>query len=220
MTRKTLTTGLFLVLFSATLLFGQNSFVPDDLSLGGGLEEMMEAFYNASSLPQQIIIVKMMDSVDSDEKYEYLRNILMEDLKGAELYGQVNNTAPEARKIAAESLAATGDIAYIDDYLYILQYDSDLDVRLAAAEAIGLIKDDSVVPVLVTLLETTYNHPDFSEADDDMYNDDLVCEGIITAMGIHGNPKYFTALLDVVTLRNHRSETIAAAWDAMALLQW
>lgn len=200
--------------------FAQNTYVPSDLALGGGLDELKAAFDSASSLQAQIIIAKMIAAVDSEDRYEVLRDIFMEDLKSADIYGMQDNVAPEARRIAIAEVGESGQLEYATDYISVLQYDDDVETRLSAAEALGKIKDDSIAPMLVTLLTTVYSHENFKENNDEMYNDDLVAEGIIIAMGEHGSPRYFTALLEVVTLQNHRDDTIDAAWNAMENLKW
>lgn len=211
---------LILSLVLTTGTFAQNTYVPENLSLGGGLEEMKAAFDSADSLQAQIIITKMIAALENDEKYDVLRDIFMEDLKSADVYGLQENVAPEARQVAIEKVGESGKLEYAEDYITVLQYDDDLETRLSAAEALGMIKDDSIAPMLVSLLETVYSHEDFDESVDEMYNDDLVAEGIIIAMGKHGAPRYFTALLEVVTLQNHRDDTIQAAWSAMEQLKW
>lgn len=197
-----------------------DTYVPNDLVLGGGLKELKDTFYKTQDLQQQIIIVKMITKSTDPKRFDVLMDIALWDLHGAETAGQSFNTAPEARLIALQTVGTTKDPKYAPGYLRILQFDANTDLRIQAAKNVAQITNDDMIQALINLVRHDYNYANFREDNTKQFNDDRVVEAIVKAMGDIGDPRFFPALLEVVTVRNHRNATVMAAWDAMEKLKW
>lgn len=206
--------------FGSAKIAKSDVYVPEDLKLEGGLKTLRDQFYATQEMQEQIIIVKMITKTTDKKKFDVLIDILMFELRGADIYGQAFNTAPEARLIALRTAASTKNEKYAEAYASVLKFDEITDIRIVAAEAIGDISGSIAIDKMINLVRYDYNHQNFRENNQKMYNDDRVVEAIAKAMGKRGNPKFFPALLQIVTKRNHREETINAAWVAMELLKW
>lgn len=215
---------MLLLLFLSPSAFGKISkstvYFPDDLTIGGGVNILRSLFYHTTDFNQQIIITKMIARNTQPERFDVLQEIATWDIKQANKYGQSFNTAPEAKLIAVENLAKSGNPKYLDSYISILKYDSNLDIAIAAAKAIPEMKDPKISEVLINLIRYDYNYSNFKEDDDKMYRDDRVVEAIVNTLGEIGDPKAFTALLQIVVQQNHRQATIKAAWAAIDKLKW
>lgn len=221
---KRLALGLAILMFAAgtarAAIAESDYYVPNDLVLGGGLKELKDTFYKTQDFAQQIIVVKMITKTTDPLRFDVLMDIALWDLRAAESLGQSFNTSPEARKIALEAVMATKEKKYASGYLRILQYDSNVDLRIIAANAVGMIQNDDMIQTLIQIVRNEYNYANFREDNTKMFNDDRVVEAIVKAMGNIGDPRFFPALLEVVSVRNHRNATIMAAWDAMEKLKW
>lgn len=197
-----------------------DAFVPDDLVLGGGLQTLKDSFYKTTDRQQQTIIVKMITKNTEPARFDVLMDIVTFDLRMADKYGQAFSTAPEARLIALNYIAEKKDPKYSETMVSIINFEREVEIRIAAARAIGMIGTSESVKSLVNMVRYNFNYPNFREDNDKMFKDDRVVEGICKAFGEIGDPLAFPALLEVVTKQNHRIQTIDAAWDAMNKLKW
>ncbi len=196
------------------------AYVPQNLKIEGGVEILRKLFYHTTDFNQQVVLTKMIVNNTQPERFDVLQEIATWDIKQANKYGQSFNTAPEAKLLAVENLAKSRNSKYLDSYISILKYDSNLDIAIAAARSIPQIKDPKISEVLINLIRYDYNYKNFKEDDQHMYRDDRVVEAIVNALGEIGDPKAFTALLQIVVQQNHRQATIKAAWAAIEKLKW
>ena len=223
---KRISTSLLsaLLLFVASMSFAKiqksTAYVPEDLKLGGGLGQLKTMFYKTTDPQQQIRLVKMITKNEQPERYDVLMDIATFDIRMADKYGQTFTTTPEARLIAINYVGDKKDPKYADTFASIITYDRNIDLRIAAAQALAKVGGKDAIKVLVGLIRYKYNYKNFREDNQKMYNDDLVVEGIVKALGDIGDPLAFPALLEIVTKQNHRDATIAAAWDAMNKIKW
>lgn len=194
--------------------------VPEHLKLGGGLEIMRTKFYQTKDFNQQVILVKMITKNQQEDRYLLLQDIALWPIRLADKYGEAKILDPEAWTIAINSLADSGKPEFSETLSSIVKNAGNPDVRIVAAKGLGKLKDPSVLKLLISLVRFQYNYSDFRENDEKMFQDDRVVQAIVETMGEIGDPKSFTALLEVVTKRNHRQATIQAAWDAMEKLKW
>jgi hypothetical protein len=195
-------------------------FVPDDLVLRGGLKTLHDQYYASKSHQEQTIIVEMITKNTEPLRFDVLMDIVMFDLRGADRYGQSEFTSPVARLTALKEVAKTGNDKYAPAYLSIVKFDGSVQIRIEASRALGKFKNDDVVNMIINLVRFDLNHPNFREDNEKMFNDNRVLEALVQSMGEIGNPRFFPALLQIVSKRNHREETIQAAWRAMEKLEW
>ncbi|NPV00329.1 MAG: HEAT repeat domain-containing protein [Brevinematales bacterium] len=210
--------------FVAALLFSANGFasdyVPEDLKIGGGnqsLETLKAQFFKTTDRDQQVIIVKMIAKHTSDEKYKVLAEITEFDIRTDKLG---NFCHPDAVQTALDAIILTKDPKFETTYFNILNKFDNTKVRMTAAKGLAMIGSPNMVPKLVNMVKNELNYANFREDNQKMVADDMVVEAIITALGDIGDPRAFPALLQVVTLQNHRFQTIQAAWAAMEKIQW
>ncbi|OHD56462.1 MAG: hypothetical protein A2014_05060 [Spirochaetes bacterium GWF1_49_6] len=210
--------------FIAVLLFTANGFasdyVPEDLKIGGGnqsLETLKAQFFKTTDRDQQVIIVKMIAKHTSDEKYKVLAEIAEFDIRTDKLG---NFCHPDAVQAALDAMILTKDQKYESTYFNILNKFDNTKVRITAAKGLAMIGSPNMVPKLVNMVKNELSYAAFREDNQKMVADDMVVEAIITALGDIGDPRAFPALLQVVTLQNHRFQTIQAAWAAMEKIQW
>lgn len=228
--------GLLMAILPGALFSQGNTYiestitVPADLALPeGSLPKLRESFMSALDWTQQVNLTVMVTKVtNSKKKYDVLYDIATADIRNAV---STTNTSTQARVIAISNLALSQDSKYFEGLINILTIDKLLPTRIAASRSISILatnapkKDkDYAVDRMIQLLNDPqkYNYQNFNSAakQDKLFEDDRAAEAIVITLGDIGDPKAFGTLLNIVTVKNHRDETVQAAWDAMKKLKW
>jgi hypothetical protein len=197
-----------------------SDYVPEDLKLGGGkqsLETLKAQFFKTADRDQQVIIVKMIAKHTSDEKYKVLAEIVEYDVRTDKLG---NFCHPDAVQTALDAMILTKDQKWESTYFNVLNKFDNTKVRMTAAKGLAMIGSPGMVPKLVNMVKNELSYKAFREDNQKMVADDMVVEAIVSALGDIGDPRAFPALLEIVTMQNHRFQTIQAAWAAMEKIQW
>ncbi|OHD55794.1 MAG: hypothetical protein A2Y33_14250 [Spirochaetes bacterium GWF1_51_8] len=195
-------------------------YVPEDLTIGGGKQSLLtlkEQFFKTSDRDQQVIIVKTINKHTSTDKFALLAEIVEFDVRTDKLG---NFCHPDAVLIALEALVQTKDPKWETIYFNLINKYDNTKVRMTAAKGLALIGSPNMVPKLVNMIKNELSYKNFREDNQKMVADDMVVEAIVMALGEIGDPRCFPALLEIVTVQNHRFQTIQAAWNAMEKLQW
>ena len=217
-------TKILVMAIAGMMVLAANGFatdyVPEDLTIGGGkqsLQTLKEQFFKTSDRDQQVIIVKTITKHTSTDKYQLLAEVLEYDIRTDKLGNFVH---PDAVQIALDALILTKDPKWETVYFNLINKFDNTKVRITAAKGLALIGSPNMVPKLVNMVKNELSYKVFREDNQKMVADDMVVEAIVLALGEIGDPRCFPALLDIVTVQNHRFQTIQAAWSAMEKLQW
>ncbi|MGC8765052.1 MAG: HEAT repeat domain-containing protein [Brevinematia bacterium] len=205
--------------------------IPKELALPDKVLPYLRTEFNNSigkqaSFDVQFKIVLLITKITNvpTKKYDLLEEIIMWEVKNASKTEQKTiAVSPDARVLAIDELSKNKDNKYIDVLLTVVERDTSVQPRIAAARALSRIGDRNTVPKLVELLKNQYgaSRAKFKEDDPRRFDDDRVAEAIIITLGDIGDPRAFPVLLQtVMNPDKHRDETVKAAWEAMKKLQW
>lgn len=208
------------------------SAVPKELKLPDPVLPYLETEFIKSigkdgAFDTQFKIVLLMTKVTNvpSKKYEYLERIILWEVNNPKKTAQkFFVVSPDARVLAIRGLAESSNKIYIPSMLTVIERDTSVKPRIAAAQVLPALGDrQTIVPKLVELLRTKYgvDRGFFKEEDTQRFEDDRVAEAIIVSLGEIGDPRAFPALLQVVMAPDsHRDDTVKAAWNAMQKLKW
>jgi len=204
--------------------------VPEDLKLPeGAIPKLRDAFFKTQDWEGQVrLVVTITRITNSDKMYDLLYEIATWDINNGV---GTTNTSTHARIIAISNLGESRSPRFINGLLSMLSAERLLDTRREASYAlskIGTAAPDANKAVIVNRLielindPQKYNFQNFNRADrqNKFYEDDMVVESMVNTLGAIGDPKSFACLLNIVNVKNHREETIQAAWYAMKKLKW
>lgn len=206
--------------------------IPKDLALPDEVLPFLKTEFNNSigkkgSFDVQFKVVYLISKITNvpSKKYEVLEEIVLWEVKGASKTQQKTQiVSPDARVLAIKELANSKNPKYVDVLLTVIERDTALQPRIAAAKVLSLLGGNNiVVPKLVDLLRTKYgaSRTKFNENDTQRFEDDRVAQAIIETLGDIGDPRAFPVLLQtVLNPDRHRDDTVKAAWEAMKKLKW
>lgn len=206
--------------------------IPKDLALPDNVLPYLKKEFNDSigkkaSFDVQFKIVLLVTKITNvpSKKYDFLEEIITWDVRSYIKTEQKNIiVSPDARVLAINDLVKSKDNKYIETLVNIIERDTSLHPRIAAAKALPLLGDvKGIVPKLVDLLRNQYgaSRAKFKEEDTRRFEDDRVAQAIIETLGDIGDPRAFPVLLQtVMNPDRHRDETVKAAWEAMKKLKW
>ncbi len=81
--------------------------------------------------------------------------------------------------------------------------------------------NDSVIDMMVDLLDHFYDNDQFAENDQVMYYDDVIAENLEILLEKSGSKKGFPALLKIaLNSSKHREQTVKEAWHAIGAIKW
>ncbi len=206
--------------------------IPKELALPDKVLPYLKTEFNNSigkqaSFDVQFKIVLLISKITNvpSKKYDLLEEIILWEVKSYSKTEQKTTiVSPDARVLAISELAKSKEPKYVDTLLSVVERDTSVHPRIAAARALSMVGDPKlVVPKLVDLLKNQYgaSRSKFREDDTKRFDDDRVAEAIILTLGDIGDPKAFPVLLQtVMNPDRHRDETVKAAWDSMKKLKW
>lgn len=205
--------------------------IPKELELPDKVLPFLKTEFNNSigkqaSFDVQFKIVLLISKITNvpSKKYDLLEEIILWEVRSAQKTEQKTiAVSPDARVLAISELSKSKDNRFIDVLLMVVERDTSVHPRIAAARALSKIGDKTIVPKLVDLLKNQYgaSRAKFKEDDPKRFDDDRVAEAIIITLGDIGDPRAFPVLLQtVMNPDRHRDETVKAAWESMKKLKW
>lgn len=233
--------GLYLLLIALALfitgtvsgqVYRQSTIdVPEDFAAPeGALPALSNQFFMTRDWDGQVRLTVMISRITNGTgKYDVLNHIGTFDVRGGV---GTSNTSIHARVIALSNVGLSGNPKFAESLLFLLRQDKVLPTRIEATRAlVNIVKatgnkdlELTVVSRIIELLNDPqrYDFVDFNRADrqNKYFDEDRAAEAMVIALGDIGNPKAFSVLLKIVNKKNHRDETIDAAWLAMKRLKW
>ncbi|MCX7882348.1 MAG: HEAT repeat domain-containing protein [Brevinematales bacterium] len=158
----------------------------------------------------QIFLLDFIIQSTDPLKNEVLKDVVMFDIRGADIYGNSRLFSVETRIHALTNIHYTTNDGYM--IWYILKFDKSYEVRKWAARMARHIKEDNFIKGISYLLNYDYYIEKFQYQDPKMQKIDEIVLEIVKSLGESGSPKAVPILLQIVHIQNHLPQTIEAAW--------
>ena len=190
-----------------------------DMRKSPRLQMLKDMFFEAKTQDQQELVFGYILSSQEPSKDDLLMDIALRDLKGAGLYGKSSTMGASIRELAVSNVGLTAKERYLYGYAYLLKFDTGIQVRRLAAQAMGKIHKKETATLITYLLHFLYNPRPFIPDNPKMDMEDRVAEELVRALGEIGNPAGLPILLQIVNMQNHRYDTVEAAWVSLSKMR-
>lgn len=161
----------------------------------------------------QIFLLDFIIQSNDPLKNEVLKDIVMYDIRGADIYGNSRLFSVETRIHALTNIQYTTNDGYM--IWYILKFDKSYEVRKWAARMAKNIKEENFIKGVSYLLNYDYYIENFRYDDPKMQKIDEIVLEITKSLGECGSPRAVPILLQIVHIQNHLPQTIEAAWTSL-----
>ncbi len=161
----------------------------------------------------QIFLVDFIIQSNDPLKNEVLKDIVMYDVRNADIYGNSRLFSVGTRIHALTNIQYTDRDGYM--IWYLLKFDKSYEVRRWTARMVRFIKEENFIKAISYLLNYDYYFDTFSYTDPKMQKTDEIVMEIVKSLGACGCPKAVPILLQIVHIQNHLPQTIEEAWNSL-----
>jgi len=161
----------------------------------------------------QIFLLDFIIQSPDPLKDEVLKDIVMYDIRGADVYGNSRLFSVDTRIHALTNIHYSTNDGYM--LWYILKFDKSYEVKRWAARMARYVNDPTFIKSLAYLLNYDYYIDGFRYDNPKMQKIDEIVLEIVKSLEATKNPKAIPILLQIVHIQNHLPQTIDAAWKAL-----